>query len=103
MLGITHRNLNDFATCGVAKLSTVSRRGNKWTGECSAAFDELNLQLILAPILAYPNFSDTFVLDTDASIMGVCAVLSKGRRERNESYLPALYSVTNKQIGGVVS
>ena len=55
-----------------------------WTDECQAAFDELRQRLTSAPVLAYPDFSRPFVLDTDASDTGIGAVLSQVDTEGRE-------------------
>ena len=41
------------------------------------AFDELKRRLTSAPVLALPNDSDQYVLDTDASDIALGVVLSK--------------------------
>ncbi|CAG2197901.1 unnamed protein product [Mytilus edulis] len=48
-----------------------------WTEECQQSFEELKTTLISAPILAYPTREDLFILDTDASNVGMGAVLSQ--------------------------
>ena len=49
----------------------------KWTVECQHAFDVLRACLISPPVLYYPDYSRRFVLDTDASDIGIGAVLSQ--------------------------
>ena len=48
-----------------------------WTEDCEIAFKQLKTALISTPILAYPTSGDSFILDTDASNMGIGAVLSQ--------------------------
>ena len=44
-----------------------------WTGECNDAFTELKSRLVSAPILTYPDIEQDFILDTDASGVGIGA------------------------------
>ena len=48
-----------------------------WTRECQTAFEEFKALLTSSPVLAYPDFKKPFVLETDASIAGLGAVLSQ--------------------------
>ena len=48
-----------------------------WSQECEEAFLQLKQRLIQSPILMYPNFDQDFTLETDASAMGLGAVLSQ--------------------------
>ncbi len=48
-----------------------------WTPEADAAFQDLKRALTEAPVLGYPTMDDQFVVDTDASLTGVGAVLSQ--------------------------
>ncbi|XP_061165067.1 uncharacterized protein LOC133174042 [Saccostrea echinata] len=56
---------------------TEKGRVFNWTLECQEAFEKLKHHLVTAPILAHPNFSLPFILDTDASQVGLGAVLSQ--------------------------
>ncbi|CAC5371137.1 Retrovirus-related Pol polyprotein from transposon 17.6 [Mytilus coruscus] len=49
----------------------------KWTDDCENSFHKLKQALTSAPILAYPTQNDSFILDTDASLYGIGAVLSQ--------------------------
>ena len=50
-----------------------------WSKECEDSFESLKGALMTTPVLAYPRFGpgNTFVLETDASIVGLGAVLSQ--------------------------
>ena len=62
-----------------APLHRLQERGVtfNWTARCEDAFKALKLKLSTAPVLAFPSTVDTFVLDTDASELGIGAVLSQ--------------------------
>ena len=49
----------------------------EWTIECQAAFAELRHKLCTAPVLAFPDFTKPFILDTNASNTGIGGVLSQ--------------------------
>ena len=48
-----------------------------WTEACETAFGVLKQKLREAPVLAFPAFDRGFILETDASIQGIGAVLSQ--------------------------
>ena len=49
----------------------------EWTRECQEAFAELCRKLCTAPVLVFPDFTKSFLLETDASNTGVSGVLSQ--------------------------
>ena len=56
----------------------------KWTPECQQSFDELKAKLTTAPVLAYPDYSKPFILDTDASDFGIGVVLLQKDNDGHE-------------------
>ena len=49
----------------------------QWTSDHQEAFEKLKLALTTAPVLAYPDYSKPFLLEMDASLKGLGAVLSQ--------------------------
>ena len=49
----------------------------EWTELHEQSFEKLKLALTSAPVLAYPNYNKPFLLEMDASLKGLGAVLSQ--------------------------
>ena len=56
---------------------TEKGRSFTWTDTCTKAFETLKQKLTESPILTHPDFSQPFILDTDASDVAIAAVLSQ--------------------------
>ena len=108
------RFVRDFAS--VARpLHRLTEKTAKfeWTTECDDAFRTLRRKLCSAPILAFPNFHNRFILDTDASNSGIGGVLSQlddGGNERVVAYASRSlskaerrYCVTRRELLAVVT
>ena len=70
--------ISNFARIAVP-LHALTERSKPWhwTTQCEAAFAALKDKLLSPPILSFPHFDKTFVVDTDASQDGLGAVLSQ--------------------------
>lgn len=73
----------------VAELTeTRTRKGQgprldgAWTDACEQSFQELKARLVSAPTLAFANFNLPFLLEVDASHIGLGAVLSQEQEGR---------------------
>ena len=62
-----------------APLHALTKEGTpfNWSESCQQAFSTLKSALVHAPVLQYPDPNAAFILDTDASSVGVGAVLSQ--------------------------
>lgn len=56
----------------------------EWTESCQRAFDLLKQKLTEAPILAFPDFSQEFILYTDASQQAVSYILGQKDNQGRE-------------------
>ena len=59
--------------------NALTKKGVKfaWTQDCAAVFDKLKRALVSAPILAYPDFKEEFLLFVDASSTGIGFTLAQ--------------------------
>jgi hypothetical protein len=74
---------------------TEQKQTFQWTSEVEAAFKTLKGALCTAPILAYPQPGERFIVDTDASNVGIGAVLSEV--QDGQERIIAYYSKTLKK------
>ena len=99
--GYYRRFIRDFAEIARPLHKLTERSATfKWTTDCQNAFDKLKQCLTTAPVLAYPDYTKPFLLDTDASDSGIGAVLSQEDdhgRERVIAYASRLLSKSERQ------
>ena len=83
----------------------------KWDENCQHSFDKLKELLVSAPILGYPKDDGLFILDTDASDVGIGAVLSQIQNDKEVvisygsralSQQERNYCVTRKELLAIV-
>ena len=70
------RPLNDLLI-GVPNDAKFNLRKITWTSACQTAFDALKTALTQAPVLAYADYTQPFIVYTDASNRGLGAVLAQ--------------------------
>ena len=65
-------------------LNALTKKGVKfaWTKACADAFDKLKRALVSAPILAYPDFKQEFLLFVDASSTGIGFTLAQKQDDK---------------------
>ncbi|XP_033230383.1 uncharacterized protein LOC117181620 [Belonocnema kinseyi] len=78
LAGYYRKFIRNFST--IAKLLTELTKKNQLfncTSTCETSFKSLKDALCSAPVLRYPDFKDTLTLTTDASNVGLGAILSQ--------------------------
>jgi hypothetical protein len=104
--------IKDFSRIAKPMLTLLKKdEPFNWDNKQQQAFDRLKDMLIKAPILTYPDFDKSFVIYTDASGIGLGAVLSQIKEGKehviayaSRSLNPAEknYSVTDQECLAVV-
>jgi hypothetical protein len=70
----------------------LTRKGAlfEWNSGCEEAFATLKRKLTESPVLAYPDFARSFIVETDASVKGLGAILSQ--RQADGQIHPVAYA-----------
>ena len=80
LAGYYRRFIRDFGKLAKPLTDLLKKNSFVWTDQATAAFAALKLAMSSPPLLALPDFSQVFEVETDASGDGIGAVLSqKGR------------------------
>ena len=96
LAGYYRKFIRGFADIA-APLAALTRKDRvfKWTKECQGAFEQLKKALTSAPVLASPDYSQPFIVRSDASDMalgGVLAQWDKNGDEHPVAYYSRLFS-----------
>lgn len=85
MTGWYRRFINYYATQTFHLTELLSKKKSfKWTDEANRSFETLKMSLTTAPVLVHANFNKPFIVQCDASSVGVGAVLAQVDEEGNE-------------------
>lgn len=91
--GYYRRFIPDFATIAEPLTSLTSKKALfKWESAQQRAFNSLKLALTTKPLLRFPDFNKDFVLYTDASDVGVGAVLEQPQEDPQQPSVIAYWS-----------
>ena len=78
LAGYYRRFIKDFSKIASPMIDLTKKDEEfKWTETCEAAFNELKQRLVSPPILAYPNYNEPYILQTDASRDSIGMVLAQ--------------------------
>lgn len=77
LAGFYHRFIRGYAAIAAPLVKATTIEPFQWSLATQTAFDSLKQALTFAPVLALPDFSFPFTVETDASAIGMGAVLSQ--------------------------
>ncbi|GKA82379.1 reverse transcriptase [Tanacetum coccineum] len=69
--------IKNYAVKSRPLTTLLKKNAFQWSNEVQGAFEELNEAMTQAPVLALPYFNNTFTIETDASGLGIRAVLQQ--------------------------
>lgn len=95
------RFIPNFSTIVAPMLDLIKGRQKKknlkWNNAAELSFQELKRLLVSSPILASPDFTQQFIIQCDASDVGLGAVLLQGEGENEKVIAYASRSLTNAE------
>lgn len=80
LTGYYHRFVHNYEIIATPLTQLTRKDGFKWAAATTQAFEALKRAMITIPTLALPDFTVSFVIETDASGTGLGSVLTQKQR-----------------------
>jgi hypothetical protein len=96
LTGYYRRFVKHYGIIAKPLTNLLKHKAFHWSPEADAAFQQLKQAMCDTPVLALPNFEELFVVETDACMNGIGAVLMQ--RNRPIAYLSKALSEKNQLL-----
>jgi hypothetical protein len=96
LTGYYRRFVKGYGIIAKPLTNLLQHKGFQWTDQAENAFQVLKKVMMSTPVLALPNFDESFVVETDACEDGIGAVLMQ--KNRPIAYLSKALSVKNRGL-----